>query len=194
MKDRCWVRNLEYSWQIPHILPAALHPPLPPKHKHMHLISDGCWTVNVKKKKKPEGKAHFESDLLRHSFCLVSQHHRITVTASFLARVFPQLKFLHGRERRNPTLVCLIYSFKKVELFFPYCCKSLVHFRPSLLHSRFLNEATSQLTVVLRNPGCSLFHHFPLLRRWCLRKRTFQLRTRPDKVCVCLCTCAMTAV
>lgn len=152
----------------------------------MHLISDKCWTQSGKR--KPEREADFESDLLGHSLCLVSQHHRVTVTASLLARVFPQLKLLRGRERRDPTLVHETYPFMEVDLFFPYCCKSLVHFRPSLLHRRFLDEAAGQLTVVLRNPGCSLFYQFPLLRRWCLTKQTFQLKTRPDKGCVCIST------
>lgn len=68
-----------------------------------------------------------------------------------------------------------------------YCCESLVHFRPSLLHSRLLNKAAGQLTVVLRNPGCSLFHHLPLLRGWCLWKRTLQVKMRPHKAHVCVC-------
>lgn len=53
-----------------------------------------------------------------------------------------------------------------------YCGESLVHLRARLLHSGLLNEAACQLTVVLCNPGCSLFHHLPLLRSWCLRKKT----------------------
>lgn len=53
----------------------------------------------AKQTEKDRRRAHFESDLLRHSLCLVGQHHGVAVTPSFLARVLPQLKLLHGRER-----------------------------------------------------------------------------------------------
>lgn len=40
--------------------------------------------------------ADLEPDLLGHALCLVGQHHRVTVTAAFLPRVFPQLKLLQA--------------------------------------------------------------------------------------------------
>lgn len=101
VKDRCWVRILECSWQTPHIPPAASHPPLQPEHQHTQVISHYCCTVNGKK--EPEGEADLESDLLRHSLCLVGQHHGITVTPAFLARVLPQLKFLRERKESSHT-------------------------------------------------------------------------------------------
>lgn len=148
---------------------------------------------------KAGGRSHFESDLLRHPLCLVGQHNWITVAPSFLTGVFPQLKLLHQKERchfsdcdhtlhtsvavKVCVCVCLMRGLMETAAV-SYCCQPLVHLRPSLLHSGLLDEAARQLTVVLRNPGCSLFHHLPLLRGRCLGTPTFHFKT--TTLCVCV--------
>lgn len=42
-------------------------------------------------------RSYLESDLFWHTFSLVSQNNRITITTSFLACMLPQLKLLQDR-------------------------------------------------------------------------------------------------
>lgn len=64
------------------------------------LFSESKWGKKVRKWCK-FNLLHLQSDLLGHPLSLVGQDDWVTVAASLLTRVLPQLKLLQGKEKKR---------------------------------------------------------------------------------------------